>query len=84
MMISVIYLSLGIMMLLSAKSPLSHKSLLDFSILGNTLHALVMLFYADKLYHVAVDVVGIALLGLIPLAFYPWGIRKLFRYHPAK
>lgn len=80
MMISVIYLSLGIMMLLAAKRPLAHKSLLDFSILGNTLHALVMLFYAENTYHIAIDVSGIALLGLIPLTFYPWGIRNLFRY----
>ncbi len=79
-MISVIYLSMGVLMIAVARRPLAHKSYVDFLVLSNVLHAAVMLLYARNVYHVVVDVAGIGALGLAPLFFYPWGLRKFLRY----
>ena len=51
-MIASIYLAMGIIMVLIAKVPLNHKSFIDFVILANILHALVMLVTARNFYHI--------------------------------
>ena len=80
-MISVIYLSMGVLMIAVARKPLAHhKSYVDFLVLSNVLHAAVMLLYARNVYHVVVDVAGVGALGRAPLFFYPWGLRQFLRY----
>jgi hypothetical protein len=80
MMLSVLYLAMGIVMLLAARRPEDHKAFLDFVILGNTLHAAVMLVYADHALHVIFDVGAVGAMGVAPLFFYPWGLRRFLRY----
>jgi len=79
-MISVIYFAMGIIMIVSAGNPLRHKSFLDFVIIANILHAIVMVVYAKNFLHLIVDAIPIGLMGVLPLLFYPWGLSKIFRY----
>ncbi|MDH3876203.1 MAG: hypothetical protein OET18_00055 [Desulfobacterales bacterium] len=79
-MIGVIYFAMGIIMIFSASNPLSHKSFLDFVIIANILHAIVMVLFAKNLFHLIVDVIPIGLMGVLPLLFYPWGLSKFLRY----
>ena len=79
-MISVIYFAMGIVMIFSAGNPLAHKSFLDFIILANLFHASVMVIYAKNLFHLIVDSLSIGLMGIIPLFFYPWGLRQFLKY----
>lgn len=80
MMISTIYLAMGIVMIRIAQDPLPHKGFIDFLIVANLTHALVMLIYAESLWHILFDASAIALLGGLPLFFYPWGLRQFLRY----
>ena len=80
LMVGSLYLAMGIIMLLAARDPLQHQAFVDFVILANLFHALVMLFYAEKPVHILLDVVFIGSMALIPLLLYPWGIKNLFRY----
>ena len=80
LMISVFYLSMGIVMILSAKNPLAHKSFLDFVIIANILHAFVMVISAKNIFHVVVDSLSIGLMGVLPLLFYPWGLRRFLSF----
>lgn len=79
MMINVIYISMGIVMLIIARNPLTHKGFVDFIILSSILHALVMFFYAENLFHIG-DVIVLGAMGLIPLIIYPWKIKKFLSY----
>jgi len=79
-MIGVIYFAMGIIMIFSASNPLAHKSFLDFVILANILHSFVMVIYAKNLFHIVVDFLSIGLMGVLPLLFYPWGLRKFLTY----
>lgn len=80
MMLSVLYLAMGIVMLMAAGKPEGHKAFLDFVILGNTLHAAVMLVYAEHALHLIFDVGAVGAMGVAPLFFYPWGLRRFLRY----
>ena len=80
MMLSVVYLAMGVVMVAAARRPLSHKAFVDFLILGNCLHALVMLAYAEHVLHIVFDVVTIGAMGLVPAVIYPWGLRSFLRY----
>jgi len=80
MMMSVIYLAMGILMLASSRDPQKHKSFLDFIILANCLHAVVMIVYADNILHILIDAVSVGLMGVLPLFIYPWGIRNFLKY----
>lgn len=78
-MIASIYLAMGIIMILIAKKPLAHKSFIDFLILANLFHALIMLVYSRNFIQVIFDVIPIGLMGLIPLIIYPWQIVNFLR-----
>ena len=80
MMLGSLYFAMGIVMIRVAKYPLKHKGLIDFIILGNLMHAILMIFYAEHILHIILDVGAIGLLGGIPLIIYPWGIRHFLRY----
>jgi hypothetical protein len=75
-MMASLYFSMGVVMVFVAQSPEKHKSFIDFLILGNTLHALVMLVTAQAFLQILLDVLPIGLMGILPLFFYPWRIRN--------
>jgi hypothetical protein len=78
-MISVIYLAMGIIMIFCTGNPLAHKSFLDFVILANILHAIVMIVFAKNVLHLIIDALPIGLMGVLPLFLYPWGLSKFLR-----
>ena len=75
-MLASIYLAMGIVMIVAAKNPLGQKSFIDFLIIANLLHAFVMLVTAQHSLQIIMDVVPIGAMGLLPLFFYPWGLRN--------
>lgn len=40
MMLSALYLAMGVLMVVAARNPMAHKAFVDFVVLGNVLHAL--------------------------------------------
>lgn len=80
MMMSGIYFSMGTMMVLTARNFMSQKGFVDFIILANAIHAIIMVMYAKNVIHIVVDAGGIGLMALIPIIIYPWGIRSSLRY----
>jgi hypothetical protein len=82
MMLSVIYFAMGIIMIRCAGNPTAHKSFLDFLILANSFHAIIMGIYAEHIFHVVIDTVSIGLMGVLPVFFYPWGIKNFLKYSP--
>jgi hypothetical protein len=79
MMLSTVYLAMGIVMIAASRNPGNHKALIDFLILANLAHAIVMLLSAQNLWHF-LDVLVVGSLGALPLFFYPWGLREFLRY----
>ena len=79
LMIAGLYLAMGVVMILVAKNPLSQKSFIDFLILANLFHALIMLIFAQNILQILLDVIPIGLMGDIPLIIYPWGLRNFLR-----
>ena len=75
-MMASLYFSMGLVMVFAARSPEKHKSFVDFLVLGNTLHALVMLITAQNSLQIILDVIPIGAMGILPLFFYPWGVRN--------
>jgi hypothetical protein len=80
MMMSSIYLAMGIVMVLIAKDPLPHKAFIDFLVIANLGHAFVMLIFTESAWQLLFDVGVIALMGALPLFFYPWRLRQFLRY----
>ncbi|UCD41422.1 MAG: hypothetical protein JSV69_12730 [Chloroflexota bacterium] len=78
-MIAGIYFAMGVVMVLTAKKPSNQKSFIDFLILANLVHALIMIITARNIYQIIFDVIPIGLMGLIPLIVYPWRRRNFFR-----
>ncbi len=80
-MIGGIYIAMGIIMLLAARKPQQHKLFVDFTILGNLLHAVVMIAFGiwEQPAHLYGDVLWISAMWIIPLFFYPWGVRRIFQ-----
>ena len=76
-MLASIYLAMGIVMIVVAKNPIGQKSFIDFLIIANVLHALVMLVTVQHPLQIILDVVPIGAIGLLPLFFYPWGLRNI-------
>ena len=80
MMMSSIYLAMGIVMVLIARNPLPHKAFIDFLVVANLGHAFVMLIFSENIWQLVFDAGVIALMGALPLFFYPWGLRQFLRY----
>jgi len=80
LMVGSLYFAMGIVMLIAARAPLEHRAFLEFTILGNILHAVVMVVFAENPVQLAVDVGFIGLMGSILLALYPWGIKFFLRH----
>jgi hypothetical protein len=80
MMMSSIYLAMGIVMMLIARDPLPHKAFIDFLVIANLGHAFVMLIFSETIWQLVFDVGAIALMGALPLFFYPWGLQQFLRY----
>ena len=81
LMVGSIYMAMGIIMVLVAKYPKKHKGFIDFIILSNILHAIVMIFYAQRPIHIYLDSGFIVTMGIIPLFLYPWPLRKFLTYN---
>jgi len=77
-MISSIYFAMGIIMILVSRNPLSHKAFIDFIVIANIFHAIVMFVYAENFMHMG-DAIIIGAMGILPLLFYPWGIKKFLK-----
>lgn len=80
LMVGSLYLAMGIIMVLIAKDPQKHKAFIDFVVLGNIFHALIMVFFAQKPSHIYVDAAFIAIMGVVPLFLYPWPLLTILRY----
>jgi hypothetical protein len=82
-MIASLYLSMGVVMVFAARKPEKHKAFVDFLIIANILHASVMLVTAQNILQIVLDVFLIGAMGVLPLLFYPWGLRNfLIRDNP--
>ena len=80
MMLGSIYFSIGVIMILAARKPLSHHAFVDFVIFANILHAIIMLIYARSILHIVIDAGSIGIMGALPLFFYPWDLKNFLRY----
>ncbi|MEX2027978.1 MAG: DUF6632 domain-containing protein [Candidatus Curtissbacteria bacterium] len=80
-MIGGMYIAWGIVMVAASKEPLKHKLFIDFTILGNLFHTAVMIFFGivEQPMHLYGDVLWISALWIIPLLYYPWGIKNFLR-----
>ncbi len=78
-MMSSIYFAMGAVMILCSRNPLSHKSFIDFLVIVNTFHSIVMFIYVEKITHLA-DAIIIGIMGVLPLFFYPWGLGQFLKY----
>lgn len=80
-MIGGIYIALGLVMVASSNNPLKHKLFIDFSILANLFHAIVMIYFGfmDQPMHLYGDVLWISALWIIPLVYYPWKISGFMK-----
>lgn len=88
-MLSALYLAMGLVMLLAARRPAEHKAFLDFVVVSSVLHALVMIAYKAPMqeqglsvgaHGVLHSVVMMGAMGVAPLFFYPWGLKQFLRY----
>ena len=82
-MMASLYFAMGVIMLFAARNPDEHKAFVDFVVLGNILHALVMLVTAQNTRQIVLDAIPIGAMGIMPLLFYPWGLRNFIVKAPA-
>jgi hypothetical protein len=80
LMVGSVYLAMGIVMVCIARKPENHKGFIDFIVIANIFHAIVMIVFAQKPSHIYLDAGFIGLMGVIPLFIYPWGITKFLKY----
>ncbi|MCG8314328.1 MAG: hypothetical protein MI976_14060 [Pseudomonadales bacterium] len=80
LMLSSLYFAMGIVMVASSRAPQAPKAFIDFLVLVNLLHGLLMFAVAENWRHVFLDALPITLMGALPLFIYPWGLQHLFRY----
>jgi hypothetical protein len=80
LMVGSLYLAMGIVMIAIVRDPVPHKAFVDYVVIGNILHALVMIAYAEHLLHIILDAAFIGATGVLPLIFYPWGLGNFLRY----
>ncbi|MFW9799810.1 MAG: hypothetical protein ACFFD9_05205 [Candidatus Thorarchaeota archaeon] len=83
-MMTSIYFSMGIVMILAARAPTEHKLFVDFLVLSNIIHSAIMILFAQNILHIVVDAGLIGIMGVLPLCFYPWRLRNLFQPHASK
>lgn len=79
-MVGSIYLAMGIGMLCVAKKPEEQKGFIDFIVMSNIFHAIVMIIFAQKPSHIYLDAGFVGLMGIVPLLVYPWGLNKFLKY----
>lgn len=80
LMVGSLYFAMGIVMLIAAHNPIEHRAFLEFAIIGNILHAFIMIAYATKPIQIVVDAGFIGFMGLVLLILYPWGIKNFLRH----
>lgn len=80
LMVGSLYFAMGVIMLSIARNPAANKAFIDYIILGNLIHAVVMVVYAQQPTHIYIDALLIGSMGIIPLVLYPWPLNKLLRY----
>ncbi len=80
MMVSSLYFGMGLIMIVIARNPKPHQAFVDFLIISNILHALVMLFTAQNMRHIFIDVSVVVAIGIIPLILYPWRVNNFMNY----
>lgn len=81
MMIAGIHLAMGIVMIAAARHPTERKAFVDFLVVANLLHALIMMVMAQNIWQILLDALPIALMGVVPLLIYPWGLRNFIVQH---
>jgi hypothetical protein len=81
-MMAGLYFAMGLVMIFAARKPEKQKAFVDFLIIGNILHATVMLFTAQNTWQIVLDALPVGVMGGLPLLFYPWGLGK-FLIQPA-
>lgn len=79
-MISSIYIAMGVVMIYTTKNPKNLEAFIDFLITTNVSHAAVMTLFAENIYHLLVDSLFVGLMGILPLLFYPWKRTKILKY----
>jgi hypothetical protein len=74
-MLLAMYVAWAILMIRGARDPLAHRSLVDYGILANGLHGLVMLvqsfWYPHELQHLVADVPAVFLLCVVLWIWHP-------------
>ncbi|NIM95055.1 MAG: hypothetical protein GTO18_15255 [Anaerolineales bacterium] len=80
LMVGSLYFAMGIVMLVAARNPLEHRAFLEFAILANVLHAMVMVVFAETPVQIVVDAGFIGIQGIVLLVLYPWGIKNFLRH----
>jgi hypothetical protein len=80
LMVGSMYLAMGIVMLCISKKPEAHKGFIDFIVMANIFHAIVMIVFAQKPSHIYLDAGFIGLMGVLPLLMYPWGVNRFLKY----
>jgi hypothetical protein len=75
-MIASLYFAMGVVMIFAARCPEKHKIFVDYLVIANILHALVMLVTIQYPMQILLDVLPIGAMGILPLLFYPWGLRN--------
>lgn len=80
LMVGSLYFAMGIVMLVVARNPMEHRAFLEFAILGNILHAAVMVAFAKNAIQLVVDAGFVGVMGFALLALYPWGVRNFLRH----
>ena len=84
LMLGSVYLAMGIGMICIAKKPESQKGFIDFVVMSNIFHAIVMIVFAQKPIHVYLDAGYVGLMGVMPLFIYPWGIKNFLRFNESR
>jgi hypothetical protein len=78
-MLLAMYVAWAILMIRGARDPLAHRSLVDYGILANGLHGLVMLVqsfvYPHELQHLIADVPAVFLLCVVLWIWHPQRAR---------
>jgi hypothetical protein len=75
-MMASLYFAMGLVMVVASRNPFKHKAFVDFLIISNSLHAVVMFITAKNSFHIFLDAIPVGAMGILPLFFYPWKLRN--------